>query len=51
MFQLRGFERAPISDIRLANVEFRNAEEIGIIEHVTGLQLDNVSINGEPFNP
>ncbi len=51
VFQLRGFERAPIRDLHLGNVEFRNAEQIGIIEHVTGLHLDNVRINGQPFQP
>jgi polygalacturonase len=51
VFQLRGFERAPIRDIRLADVEFRNAREPGVIEHVSGLQLENVRINGDLFVP
>jgi polygalacturonase len=51
VFQLRGFERAPIRDIRLSNVEFRNADERGIVEHVTNLQVDNVRINGELYFP
>jgi polygalacturonase len=51
VFQLRGFARAPIRELRMRNVEFRNAAELGIIEHVEGLRADGVSINGVPFRP
>jgi polygalacturonase len=51
VFQLRGFERAPIRDIRLTDVDVRNARATGIIEHVEGLQLENVRINGNRFLP
>jgi polygalacturonase len=50
VFQVRGFERAPIRDFRMHNLEFRNAGETGIIEHVEGLDLSEVRINGKKFN-
>lgn len=51
VFQVKGFERAPIRDLRLFNLDFRNADEIGTISQVEGLQTDNIIINGEPFEP
>jgi polygalacturonase len=49
VFQVRGFERAPIRDFRMHKLEFRNAGETGIIEHVEGLDLSGVRINGKKF--
>jgi polygalacturonase len=49
VFQVRGFDRDPIQDMRLSNVRVSMAEEIGIVENVAGLALENVSINGEAF--
>ena len=49
VFQVRGFERAPIRDFRLCNLEFKQAGKTGIIEYTEGLELDNVRINGELF--
>lgn len=49
VFQVRGFERAPIRDFSLRDLEFRKAGENGIIEHTEGLELDNVRINGKLF--
>ena len=49
VFQVRGFDRAPIRDFRMSNLEFRHAGETGIIEHVQGLSLEDVNINGKPF--
>jgi polygalacturonase len=49
VFQVRGFERAPIRDMKLVDLEFRNAAEVGVIEQVEGLTVDNVRINGDSF--
>lgn len=49
VFQIRGFERAPIRDMKLLDLEFRNAGETGVIEQVADLQIENVRINGKPF--
>ena len=49
VFQVRGFDRAPIRDFRMRDLDFRQAEETGVIEHVEGLALDNVRINGTVF--
>ena len=49
VFQVRGFERAPIRDLRLHGLEFRDAGETGVIEQVKDLVVENVRINGKPF--
>lgn len=49
VFQVRGFERAPISDFRLDNLRFEQAAEIGIVEHVEGGHFNDVFINGKRF--
>jgi polygalacturonase len=51
VFQVRGFQRAPIRDLHLVDLEFRNAGTVGVIEQVEGLVAENVRINGEPFRP
>jgi polygalacturonase len=48
-FSIRGFERAPVRDLRLINVDIRRADQIGLIEHVENLRLDAVTLNGQPF--
>jgi len=51
VFQVRGFDRDPIQDLRLNDVEIRSAREIGIVENVTGFTAENVTINGQPYTP
>jgi polygalacturonase len=51
VFQVRGFDRDPIQDLRLRDVEILSAEEIGIVENVTGFVANNVKINGQPYTP
>jgi len=46
-WSLRGFEKAPIRDIRLKNCTFESAAKAAITEHVEGLALDKVTINGK----
>jgi polygalacturonase len=48
-FAVRGFERAPIRDLRLIRIVIKRADQIGLIEHVDGLHLDAVTINNAPF--
>ncbi|MCQ3828615.1 glycoside hydrolase family 28 protein [Microbulbifer elongatus] len=50
-FQIRGFERAPIRDLQIYNSRIDQADSLGVIEEVTGLTVNNVSINGQPFQP
>jgi polygalacturonase len=45
---LRGFERAPISDIRVIDCRFENVAKGNRIEHVTGLTATGTTINGAP---
>lgn len=49
VFQVRGFERAPIRSLRLRDLEFRRADETGIIEYVEDLSVNRVKINGEDY--
>ena len=48
-FSIRGFERSPIRNLELIDVEIRRAGRVGVIEHVEELVLDSVAINDEPF--
>lgn len=43
----RGYENAPITGIRLAHCSFDNAAEENVIEHVDGLQIEDVKRNGQ----
>jgi len=44
---LRGFEEAPIRDVRVENCIFEHTDRADVVEHVVGLQLENVTINGK----
>jgi hypothetical protein len=43
---LRGFERAPINDVRVIDCRFDGVEKGNRVEQVNGLVMQNVSING-----
>jgi hypothetical protein len=43
---LRGYARAPITDIRLEDCVFENIEKPDVIEHVQGLVRRRVEVNG-----
>jgi polygalacturonase len=45
---LRGFANAPITDVRLVDCRFDNVSKGNVVEHVQGLSLTNVTINGSP---
>jgi polygalacturonase len=47
---LRGLEHAPITGIALENCVFDNVAQTNVVEHVEGLSLRNVRINGELAN-
>jgi hypothetical protein len=44
---LRGFENAPIMDVRLVDCEFANVAKDNLIENVKGLTFAHTSINGK----
>lgn len=44
---LRGFERAPMSDIHLIDCQFDSVKQQSIIEHVSNFTLSNVFINNK----
>ena len=44
---LRGYEDAPVRDVRLVNCRFNNVAQESIIENVEDLVLEDVIINGE----
>jgi polygalacturonase len=45
--QLRGFAKAPIRDVRLADCTFNNIAQANVVDHVEGLKLERVKINGK----
>ena len=46
-WSLRGFQNAPITNIRLKNCTFENAAKAAVSENVEGMTLDNVTVNGK----
>ncbi len=48
--RIDAYERSPVSGIHLKNCAFTNVKSGNILEHVTGLKVDNVHINGEPVD-
>lgn len=47
---LRGYERSPISNVRLTNCTLENVAKGDLIEHVRDLVLSNVVVNGTTVN-
>jgi polygalacturonase len=45
---LRGYAEAPIRDVRLERCAFDGVERPNLLEHVEGLSLSSVTINGDP---
>src|SRR5262249_43959199 len=45
--QLRGFASSPIRDIRIENCAFSNIAMPNVLDHVDGLKLSKVKINGK----
>ena len=48
--RLEGYERSKISDIRLINCSFNNANSNNILSNIQNIGLNNVSINGENYS-
>jgi hypothetical protein len=47
---LRGYERSPITNVRLTNCTFENVARGDVLEHVRGVTLLNVAVNGTTLN-
>ncbi|GAA3738753.1 polygalacturonase [Spinactinospora alkalitolerans] len=47
---LRGYERSPISDVTITDSSFADVETPMRLEHVDGLTLNDVTINGEHYD-
>jgi len=48
--RLEGYERSRISDIRLVNCSFNNANNDNILSNIKNIGLDSVTINGRNYN-
>lgn len=46
---LIGYPEAPVRDVRLVDCRFSGVEQENVIEHVEGLVLDDVIVNGSPL--
>ncbi|MFZ4620566.1 MAG: glycoside hydrolase family 28 protein [Bacteroidota bacterium] len=44
---LKGYERSPITNMRIENCRFNNMNNPNVVEHVKDLKLTNVTINGK----
>jgi polygalacturonase len=44
---LRGYEHAPITNVRISDCRFDGVAKPDVVEHVKGLELSNVSVNGK----
>lgn len=49
LFQIRGFARAPIENLRIIDSTFELVDDIGIIEHVENFVARNVFVAGKLF--
>jgi polygalacturonase len=49
-FLLKGYERSPISDVRVSDCTFDGVESPDQLQSVRGLVLTNVRVNGQPRN-
>ena len=47
---LRGYERSPISNVRLTDCTFENVAKGDVLEHVSNVTLSNVTVNGATVN-
>ena len=47
---LRGYERSPISNVRLTDCTFQNVAKGDVLEHVSNVTLTNVTVNGATVN-
>jgi hypothetical protein len=47
VLDLRGFANAPIRDVSLTDCDFGGVAQPNLVEHVEGLTLRNVTINGK----
>ena len=48
--RIDAYERSPVSGIHLKNCVFTNVKSGNLLNHVTGLKVDNVLINGKPVD-
>jgi polygalacturonase len=46
---LRGYATDPISNVSVEHCRFKNAAKSNLLEHVEGLRVDDVEVNGKPM--
>ena len=49
VFQVRGYQRSPIANVHLENCNFKQADEIGMLENMDNFVARNVRIKGAEF--
>ena len=49
-FELRGFERAPLSGVTLHHVHFKQVASVGVLENIAGVDQLDLTLNGKPFS-
>lgn len=49
VFQVRGYPRSPVENLKMRNCDFKSVENIGILEELRGFTSENVMIAGTAF--
>jgi len=51
MLDLRGYDRSPITNVRLVDCRFEGVDQASVLINIKDLVLDNVDMNtGEPLD-
>jgi polygalacturonase len=50
IFNVKGYQRSPIENLHLFDVQFDQAADVGKLEFMDGFLAKNVSISGKPFS-
>jgi hypothetical protein len=50
VFFLKGYERSPVSDVRVTNCTFNGVANADVLQSVRNLTLANVHVNGRRRN-
>jgi polygalacturonase len=50
VFQVRGYARSPIENLKMHNCNFKSVKDIGVLEELRGFTSENVMIEGTAFS-
>lgn len=50
VFQVRGYARSPIENLKMHNCNFKSVKDVGVLEELRGFTSENVMIEGTAFS-